>query len=83
MAHSTMVVNVCIKLHNLGVDNGHYRIAALDREFRIHDDLMPIQQHVVSKKPKYLKNKANSTLRYDICDVLKDLENPPIRVGRH
>ena len=71
MAHSTMVVNVCIKLHNLGVDNGHYRIAALDRDFRIHDDLMPIQQHVVSKKPKYLKNKVDSTLRDGICDVLK------------
>jgi hypothetical protein len=65
-----MVVSACMKLHNFGVDNGHYMIVALDRDFRIHDDLMPIQQHVVSRKPKYLTNKVNSTLRDIICDVL-------------
>jgi hypothetical protein len=66
-----MVVNVCMKLHNLGVDNGHHRIAALDRDFRIHDDLMPIQQHMVSRKPKYLKNKVISLLRDRLCNVLQ------------
>ena len=66
-----MVVNVCMKLHNLGVDNGHYRIIALYRDFRIHDDLMPIQQDQVARKPKYLKNRATSTLRDQVCDVLK------------
>ena len=71
LAHSTMVVNVCMKLHNLGVDNGHYRIAAMDSDFRMHDDLMPIQQHMVSIKPKYLKNKVKTILRDRICDVLQ------------
>ena len=71
LAHSTMVVRVCMKQYKFGVDNGHYMIAAPDRDFRIHDGLMPIQQHVVSRKPKYLKKKVNFTLRDSICDVLK------------
>ena len=65
-----MVVNACMKLHNLGVDNDHYMIATLDRGFRIHDDLMPIKQHVASMKPKYLNNKVDSTLRDGICDAI-------------
>ena len=71
LAHSTMVVNVCMKLHNMGVDDGYHRITALDRDYRMHDDLMPIQQHMVSRKPKYLKNKVNSTLRDRICNLLQ------------
>ena len=51
LAHTTMVVNVCMKVHKIGVDNGHYKIIALDRDFRIHDDIMPIQQDQDDPKP--------------------------------
>jgi len=66
-----MVVKVCIKLHNLGVDNGHHRIVASDRDYNMHDDLIPIQKHMVSHKLKYLKNKVNTTLRDLVCYVLQ------------
>ena len=61
-----------MQLQNLGVDNDHHSIApALARDFRLHTDLMPIQQHMVSRKPKYLKNKVNSTLRDRLCNLLQ------------
>ena len=42
LAHRTMVVGVCMKLLNIGVDNGNKRIMVIDRDFRLRDDLMPI-----------------------------------------
>ena len=71
LKHITKVVAVCIKLHNLGIDKGLYRIMPMGRDVRLHESLLPVQQHMVSLKPKHLKNRVKSTLRDELCDVLK------------
>jgi hypothetical protein len=71
LKHTTKVVSVCIKLHNLGVDNGVYTVIPITRDMRIHESLLPVQQDVVSLKPKHLKSRVKSSLRDTLCDVLK------------
>ena len=71
LKHTTKVISVCIKIHNLGVDNGVYRVAPMARDLRAHASMLPVRQDVVSLKPKHLKSRVKSTLRDEICDVLK------------
>jgi hypothetical protein len=71
LKHTTKVVSVCIKLHNLGVDNGVYRVMPITRDLRVHESLLPVQQDAVSLKPKHLKSRIKSTLRDTLCGVLK------------
>ncbi len=84
LAHNTKVVTVCMKLHNLGVDNGLHRIVPLQRDITSHESLLPVQQDMVSERPKHLKNKVTSLLRDDLCDILKSqgYARPPANLKR-
>jgi len=71
LKHTSKVVSVCIKLHNLGVDNGVYRVTPIERDLREHETMLPVRQDAVSLKSKHLKSRVTSTLRDEICAVLK------------
>ncbi len=71
LKHTTKVISVCIKIHNIGVDNGVYKVAPMARDLRAHASMMHVRQDDVSLKPKHLKSRVMSTLRDEICDVLK------------
>ncbi len=42
LRHVTKVVSVCIKLHNLGVDNGVHKVMLMGRDIHLHESLLPI-----------------------------------------
>jgi hypothetical protein len=71
LKHTVKVISVCIKLHNLGVDNGVYMVLPMARDLRAHDSMLHVRQDVVSLKPNHLKNRVKSTLRDEISEVLK------------
>jgi hypothetical protein len=73
LPHSIMVVQVCIKLHNLGVDSSITRVKPHDRDFKGHDIiLVAAQSNVVGHAPRHLKSKAKSTIRDCLCDIVKE-----------
>ena len=72
LAHSLKVASVCIKLHNLGIDNGDYKILPLLKDRKARDDLLPVQQDKVAVKPKNLKSKVKSILRDKLGAMLKE-----------
>ncbi len=73
LPHSIMVVQVCIKLHDLGVDNSITRVKPHDMDFKGHDIILVVAQStVVDPAPRHLKSKAKSTIRDRLCDIVKD-----------
>ena len=72
LAHSLKVASVYIKLHNLGIDNGDYKILPLLKDRKARDDLLPVQQDKVAVKPKNLKSKVKSILRDKLGAMLKE-----------
>ena len=64
LAHNIMVASMCMKLHNLGVDNSVTWVKPHVRDFRDHDRLLVVPQSiVVDNAPRDLKAKVKSSLR--------------------
>ena len=73
LPHSIMDVQVCIKLHNLGVENSITRVKPHARDFKGHDNILVVAQSKVSNPaPRYFNSKVKSTLRDRLCDNVKD-----------
>ena len=72
LPHSIMVVQVCIKLHNLGVEHSITRVKPHARDFKGHDNILVVaQSKVADPAPRHLKSKATSTLRDRLCEIVK------------
>jgi hypothetical protein len=72
LEHNIKVTQVCMKLHNLGVDNSITRVKPHTRDFKDHDTIMVVTQSKVSDpQPDHLKSRIKSTLRDRICEVVK------------
>ncbi len=73
LPHNIKVSQVCMKLHNLGVDNSVTRVRPHARDFRLHDTLLVVTQTTISDpQPKHLKSRVKSNLGNRLCDVVKD-----------
>ena len=73
LPHNIKVCQVCMKLHNLGVDNMVTRVKPHPRDFKDHDSLLVVAQTQVSDpQPDHLKSRVKSALRDSLCDVVKE-----------
>jgi hypothetical protein len=73
LPHNIKVTQVCMKLHNLGVENSITRVKPHARDFKNHDTILVVAQSNVSdSQPPHLKSRVKSALRDRLCDVVKD-----------
>ena len=74
LAHTTTLVFVLMKLHNVTVDQNVQRIRPLRRDVRDHDSMMPIKQDRVSFAPRDYKKRVKSDIRESLCKTLELLK---------
>jgi hypothetical protein len=73
LPHNNKVCQVCMKLHNSGVDNAVTRVKPHPRDFKNHDSILDVAQTKVSDpQPKHLKSRVKSTVRDRVCDIVKE-----------
>eukprot|EP00951_Prasinocladus_malaysianus_P004824 scaffold34122_cov19-Prasinocladus_malaysianus.AAC.1 len=90
LAKVSLIVSVCLKLHNICVQDGIARHDPLSKDVRPWDIFEPIPQDVVSYVPRDLKKRQKSNLRQKLCDDLakkgfkrpNKVEKPRRRRGR-
>jgi len=71
--HSIKIVCVCMKLHNIGVENSVTRVKPHPRDYKMHDRLLVVPQHIVADNaPRDLKSKIKSTLRDRLSEIVKE-----------
>ena len=72
LPHNIKVTQVCMKLHNLGVENSVTRVKPHARDYFGHDSILVVaQSKVVDPQPDHLKSRVKSTLRDRLCEIVK------------
>ena len=66
-----LVVSVCMKLHNILIDDRMHMNQPMARDVTAKDLFKPIDQDKVSYMPRDLKKRQKCALRQKICDLLK------------
>jgi hypothetical protein len=73
LPHNIKVCQVCMKLHNLGVENSVTRVKPHARDFKNHDSILVVAQTKVSDpQPAHLKSRVKSALRDRLCEIVKE-----------
>ena len=70
LEHTTTVVSVCMKLHNLTIDDNIQRIKPLARDIKDHDNMKPVKQDMVSYAPRDYKKRVKSDKRDILTETL-------------
>ena len=71
--YSIKVVSVCMKLHDIGVENSVTRVKPHPRNYRMHDRLLVVPQgNFADNAPRDLKSKTKSTLRDRLFEIVKE-----------
>eukprot|EP00873_Tetraselmis_striata_P033163 jgi/Tetstr1/453427/TSEL_040409.t1 len=73
MEHNTAVVNACIHLHNMGVDDNMPFSAPLSRDIMIGDRLKPLRQDQVTVAPRSMRKHPKTSMRDRLTQHLRDL----------
>eukprot|EP00873_Tetraselmis_striata_P046488 jgi/Tetstr1/466752/TSEL_011222.t2 len=73
MEHNTAVVNACIHLHNMGVDDNMPFSAPLSRDIVIGDRLKPLRQDQVTVAPRSMRKHPKTSMRDRLTQHLRDL----------
>ena len=72
LARVVLVVSVCIKLHNILIDDRMHSTRPMEQDVTAKDLIKPINQDKVSYMPRDLKKtKQKCVLRQKICEALK------------
>ena len=77
-----LVVSVCMKLHNILIDDRMHMNQPMARDVTAKDLFKPIDQDKVSYMPRDLKKRQKCALRQKICDLLKSEGRPSCALVR-
>eukprot|EP00873_Tetraselmis_striata_P009330 jgi/Tetstr1/429594/TSEL_019493.t1 len=71
--HNIVVVNACIHLRNMGVDDNMPFSAPLSRDIMIGDRLKPLRQDQVTVAPRSMRKHPKTSMRDRLTQHLRDL----------